>query len=277
MSSKQTQMARLQAAMRDCKDPISFFILSLFAKLVIALHFKKVDIRGKENLPASGPYICIANHSSRWDGPTLGRIIDRPANFMVSPNELQGLQGFLLSRVGAFPAHPKLDFVSHVMQQFKKGEPFVIFPEGNVFYDGHTHPFKKGIARIAFAAHQNNIEVPIVPVGITYESGVAHYNIGTPVSIEDYAADLQINPVAASKRLTTSLHREVCYLRSELGCLADRRQLELVEENHFMPVGTAVIPAEKPVIAAGGADLMVTESLNVPTICPASSKAATCT
>ncbi|MDP3510042.1 MAG: lysophospholipid acyltransferase family protein [Candidatus Melainabacteria bacterium] len=277
MSSKQTQMARLQAAMRDCKEPISFFILSLFAKLVIALHFKKVDIRGKENLPASGPYICIANHSSRWDGPTLGRIIDRPANFMVSPNELQGLQGFLLSRVGAFPAHPKLDFVSHVMQQFKKGEPFVIFPEGNVFYDGHTHPFKKGIARIAFAAHQNNIEVPIVPVGITYESGVAHYNIGTPVSIEDYAADLQINPVAASKRLTTSLHREVCYLRSELGCLADRRQLELVEENHFMPVGTAVIPAEKPVIAAGGADLMVTESLNVPTICPASSKAATCT
>ena len=158
MSSKQTQMARLQAAMRDCKDPVSFFLLSLLAKLVIALHFKKVDIRGKENLPATGPFICIANHSSRWDGPTLGRIIDRPANFMVSPNELQGLQGFLLSRVGAFPAHPKLDFVSHVMQQFKKGEPFVIFPEGNVFYDGHTHPFKKGIARIAFAAQQNNID-----------------------------------------------------------------------------------------------------------------------
>lgn len=263
MSSKQTQMARLQAAMRDCKDPVSFFLLSLLAKLVIALHFKKVDIRGKENLPATGPFICIANHSSRWDGPTLGRIIDRPANFMVSPNELRGLQGFLLSRVGAFPAHPKLDFVSHVLQQFKKGEPFVIFPEGNVFYDGHTHPFKKGIARIAFAAQQNNIEVPIVPVGITYEDGIAHYNFGSAISIEDYTADLQINPVAASKRLTTSLHREVCYLRSELGCLADRRQLEQVDGAHF--------------IAMGKADFMATGSLNVPTTCPASSKAATCT
>jgi 1-acyl-sn-glycerol-3-phosphate acyltransferase len=196
---------------------------------------------------------------------------------MVSPNELKGLQGFLLSRVGAFPAHPKLDFVSHVLQQFRKGEPFVIFTEGNVFYDGHTHPFKKGIARIAFAAHQNNIEVPIVPVGITYESGVAHYNIGTPVSIEEYAADLQINPLVASKRLTTSLHREVCYLRSELGCLADRRQLDQSDSNHFMSLGKAVVSAGTVVIADGKADLIVTESLNVPTTCPASSKAATCT
>ncbi len=253
-------MARLKASMRDYKDPVSFFLLSLLAKLVIAMHFKKIDIHGKENLPAVGPFICIANHSSRWDGPTLGRIIDRPANFMVSPNELKGLQGFLLSRVGAFPAHPKLDFVGHVLQQFKKGEPFVIFPEGNVFYDGHTHPFKKGIARIAFAAHQNNIEVPIVPVGITYESGIAHYSFGPAISIETYAADLQINPAAASKRLTTSLHREVCYLRSELGCLADRRQLDQVEANHFMPTGEA--------------DLMVTGSLNVPTICPTLSDAA---
>ena len=57
---------------------------------------------------------------------------------MVSPNELTGLQGFLLSRVGAFPAHPRLDFVSHVLNQFKKGEPFVIFPEGNVWRNGHT-------------------------------------------------------------------------------------------------------------------------------------------
>ncbi|CAN5384451.1 hypothetical protein BH11CYA1_BH11CYA1_32470 [soil metagenome] len=267
MSSKQIEMARLKASMRDCKDPISFFLLSLLAKLVIALHFKKVDIRGKEYLPAIGPFICIANHSSRWDGPTLGRILDRPANFMVSPNELKGLQGFLLSRVGAFPAHPKLDFVGHVMQQFKKGEPFVIFPEGNVFYDGHTHPFKKGIARIAFAAHQNNIEVPIVPVGITYESGIAHYNFGPAISIDDYAADLQINPAGASKRLTTSLHREVCHLRSELGCLADRRQLDIVEENHFIALG-------RPVTATGKPDLNVIESLNVPTTCPLSSKAA---
>ncbi len=241
MSSKQNSLRLLQAAMKDRKDPISFFILSILTKLVLALRFKRVVLVGHENLPASGAYICIANHTSRWDGPTLGTVVNRPANFMVSPNELTGLQGFLLRKVGAFPAHPKLDFVSHVLGQFKKGEPLVIFPEGNVFYDGHTHPFKKGIARIAFSAHQQNLDVPIIPTAIRYQNGQAFFKFGTAISVGEYIGELAVNAAAASKRLTQSLHREVCLLSSELGCQADGRQLVKEESNNchfFQPHAT---------------------------------------
>ncbi len=251
MSSNQNSLRLLQSAMKDRKGPISFFILSLLTKLVLALHFKRVVLSGRENLPASGAYICIANHSSRWDGPTLGTVVNRPANFMVSPNELIGLQGFLLGKVGAFPAHPKLDFVSHVLGQFRKGEPLVIFPEGNVFYDGHTHPFKKGIARIAFAAHQQNLEVPIIPTAIRYENGQAFFKFGAAISVSEYIGELAVNAAAAGKRLTQSLHREVCLLSSELGCQADGRQLlkHDSESSHFLKSNATECDANKQTVS----------------------------
>jgi len=236
--------------MKDDKGPISFFILSILTKLVLACRFKKINLDGGENLPARGAYICIANHSSRWDGPTLGTVVNRPANFMVSPNELKGLQGFLLSKVGAFPAHPRLDFVNYVITQFKKGEPLVIFPEGNVFYDGHTHPFKKGVARIAFAAHQNNLQVPIIPTAIRYENGAAYFKFGAPISIDDYMAELAVNAAAAGKRLTQSLHREVCHLSGELGNQADQRQLAHYQTGHFFKFECESRPKSKSSMSA---------------------------
>jgi 1-acyl-sn-glycerol-3-phosphate acyltransferase len=255
----------LQAAMKDRKDPITFFILSVLVKIVVFFRFRPLRVIGGENLPTSGPYICIANHSSRWDGPTLGRLIDRPANFMVSPNELTGLQGFLLSRVGAFPAHPRLDFVSHVLGQFKKGEPFVIFPEGNVFYDGHTHAFKKGLSRIAFAAYQNGFDVPIVPVAIRYENGMAKYNVGKPIAVSDYLRDIGASAEAVTPAIQNSfvkaMHRELCALSAENGNVADARQMsELQAPNQFMEIGVS--------------DLNTSGSLNVPGSSPLPSRAA---
>lgn len=250
----------LQAAMKDRKDPVTFFILSLLVKIVVFFRFRPLRVIGRENLPKSGPFICIANHSSRWDGPTLGRLINRPANFMVSPNELIGVQGFLLSRVGAFPAHPRLDFVSHVMAQFKKGEPFVIFPEGNVFYDGHTHPFKKGLARVAFAAHSGGMDVPIVPLAISYEKGKAQYNFGKAIKVSEYLRDVNLTEeslktAVVQTNFVRALHREVCSLSAENGNVSDARQLsEVKAPNQFMEIGandlngahSIAVPASSP-------------------------------
>lgn len=254
--------------MKDAKDPITFFFLAFLTKLVIALFFRKLNVRGRENLPA-GPFICIANHSSRWDGPVLGCLINRPANFMVSPNELTGLQGLLLHKVGAFPAHPKLDFVGHVLKQFGKGEPFVIFPEGNVFYDGHTHNFKKGVARVAFSAWQAGFDVPIVPVGIRYENGVACYNFGHPVSGVEYKQLFEENQALAMKSLTASLEREVRYLTSEIGNIQDRRQL--AETSISDASATSNKAHFLGTISFGESERIVTASLIVPTMVPVES------
>jgi 1-acyl-sn-glycerol-3-phosphate acyltransferase len=221
----------------DWKDPFSYFFLAAFVKFVVAIFFSKIEVRGAESLPKDGPFICVANHTSRWDGLVLGRLIDRPSTFMVHPNELKGLQGALLRKVGAFPANPKLDFAGFVSERFRHNEPFVIFPEGNVFYDGQTHPFKKGFARVAFSAAQQDLNVPIVPLAVGYQLTRRKIviSVGTPVSVFDYRTEYEQNPAGTMNNLCTALHREVLALRAELGFEADRKQLLSVKNGlHFL-------------------------------------------
>jgi hypothetical protein len=165
------------------------------------------------------------------------------------------------------------------MQQFKKGEPFVIFPEGNVFYDGHTHPFKKGIARIAFAAHQNNIEVPIVPVGITYESGVAHYNIGSRLfqSKTMLLICKSIRWLLLSGSPPRFIVRFATCVQSLAAWPIEDSLIKAMLIILYLWARPLIQLAMLTLLQMGKADFMVTESLNVPTTCPASSKAATCT
>ncbi len=222
---------------KDLKDPISFWLLSAFVKALIALFFSKIEVRCSQNLPKAGAFICVANHTSRWDGLVVGRLIDRPSTFMVHPNELKGLQGKLLRKVGPFPANPKSDFAGFVVDRFRRNEPFVIFPEGNVFYDGQTHPFKKGVARVAFNAALNELDVPIVPLAVAYQwtRRKIIVSVGAPISVYQYKGDYEQNPAGTMNKLCTALHREVLALRADLGFEADRKQLLAVKNGlHFL-------------------------------------------
>lgn len=218
---------KTEATLVDEKDPLSFFLLSALTRLVLRFWYRKMEIWGLNNLPKSGPFICVANHSSRFDGPTLGWLINRPANFMVAPAELKGLQGALLKKVGAFPATGRLDFIEHTLERFEKGEPLVIFPEGNVFYDGVTHPFKKGFCRVAMAAAQRGMAVPIIPVGLIYgpKPRTLSLNFGSPIEVDDYFSSYLTNGGKALKDLANSTHREVLALRAQMGVELDQKVL----------------------------------------------------
>ena len=222
---------------RDWKDPFSYFFLSAAVKTAIAAFFSKIEVRGAEHLPKHEAYICVANHTSRWDGLILGNLVNRPSTFMVHPNELKGLQGALLRKVGAFPANPKSDFAGFVAERFRHKEPFVIFPEGNVFYDGQTHPFKKGFARVALNAAQNGQPVPIIPLAVGYQwtRRKIVISIGAPISVAEYRDDYLQKPVQTMNNLCTAIHREVLCLRADLGFEADRKQLLAVKPGfHFL-------------------------------------------
>jgi 1-acyl-sn-glycerol-3-phosphate acyltransferase len=53
-------------------------------------------------------------------------------------------------------------------EQLLKGQPIVMFPEGGIFVDGVVHPFKSGAARIMLMAAECGIDLPVIPVAITY-------------------------------------------------------------------------------------------------------------
>ncbi len=154
---------------RDYKNPIGYWFWNLINRLVVRAFFREFEITGLENMPSQGPFLLVANHSSRWDGLVIQYLLNTRANYMVSPNEIKGMQKPAVLSVGAFPANPRLDLVTYCEQQFRKGEPVVIFPEGNVFNDGQLHKFKRGAAKVALHASGKGVGAPVIPVVISYQ------------------------------------------------------------------------------------------------------------
>ena len=204
----------------DRKSWLAYIVFSWLNKLVVRWHFKQMHVRGLENIPQSGPFLLVSNHISRFDGLVIHELIGRPSNWMVSPNELKGLQGVILRSMGAFPANALCDLVNFLRLRTAQGEGIVIFPEGDIYRDGATHPFKNGAARIALSCAKAGIPFLLVPLAVSYNDGLWHtasVNIGEPIELEMYLRDFSPQSNMGIRDLTVRLFREVCQLRQNLG------------------------------------------------------------
>lgn len=217
VSVKPSSRPILEKLPKDGKTWLGFIFWNLINKLIIAFHFRgRIAIEGAANIPASGSFLVIANHSSRWDGPVVQHILNRRANYMVSPNEMRGLQGSAVMSVGAFPAHPRLNPVGYSVQQLHAGEPVVVFPEGNVFYDGVTHPFKTGVAKIVLQCREDQYDLPIVPMFIEYAKDGNRFSAKIRIGKSIVQNDLPVketNPKEAQRALSLKLYEKVVSLR----------------------------------------------------------------
>jgi 1-acyl-sn-glycerol-3-phosphate acyltransferase len=171
--------------------------------LVIPNFFGKIEIFGQENIPRQDPVIIAPTHRSRWDAfivpYALGRMVSgRDLRFMVSANEVKGLQGWVICRMGGFPVNterPQLNSVRHSIEILQSNqEMLVIFPEGGIFNDYQIHPLKRGVAAIALQAETATLDrgVKILPVGIRYSQPCPTWgsnvrvDIGSPLTVREY-------------------------------------------------------------------------------------------
>lgn len=187
------------------KYPISPWLVNLAYPLanhvVLPYYFPKLKITGTENVPRSGPVIVAPTHRSRWDAIIVpyatGRYTSgRDLHFMVSANEMKGIQGWFVKRLGGFPVdteHPGISSFRSSVEILAAGQMLVIFPEGGIFRDRQIHTLKPGLARIAVQVESiQSKPVKILPVSINYsqaipQRGVSVYvNIGTPLEVASY-------------------------------------------------------------------------------------------
>jgi 1-acyl-sn-glycerol-3-phosphate acyltransferase len=172
-------------------------------RLVLPLHFGKIEVSGQENLPTSGPVIVAPTHRSRWDAILVPAMIGKSATgrdprYMVSINEMRGIQGWFIRRMGGFavdPKHPSIGTLRHGVELLQQGEMLVIFPEGDIYRDGSVHPLKPGLARLALSAElsQPGLGVKILPINISYSQTYPTWGcdvtcrIGSPIPVENYS------------------------------------------------------------------------------------------
>ncbi len=196
-------------------------ILYFFGRrLVLPFYFRQLKVTGQENIPKTGPVILAPTHRSRWDALLIpfaaGKTVTgRDLRFMVTQDEVKGIQGWFIRRMGGFPVNtkqPGIGSIRHSVELLRSGEALVIFPEGNIFQDGQLHPLKSGMARIALQVEssQPDINLKIVPISIRYSQLVPHWRcdaavtIGSPLNVADYCTK---SAKKSAQQLTHDLER----------------------------------------------------------------------
>jgi 1-acyl-sn-glycerol-3-phosphate acyltransferase len=175
----------------------------LFRYLVLPFYFSRIEISGQEHLPEEGAVILAPTHRSRWD-PLLvsyatGRLVTgRDLRFMVSIDEMKGLQGWFLERLGCFPVNPRkrdVGSLRHGIELLEQQRMLVIFPEGNIIEASEkVESIRSGLAYIGLQAEEAEPElnVQVVPISIRYDPPVPNWRsrasilIGQPLAVEDY-------------------------------------------------------------------------------------------
>lgn len=144
--------------------------------IALAGYFDSVTVSGAEHLPHRGAVLLAPTHRSRWDALLLPhaagrRVSGRDCRFMVTVDEMQGLQGWFLHRLGCFPVdqgRPGMASLRYAIDLLAAGEQLVVFPEGRIRRDDGPIRLQQGLARLAMLAAGQGVEVPVVPVGIAY-------------------------------------------------------------------------------------------------------------
>jgi 1-acyl-sn-glycerol-3-phosphate acyltransferase len=133
--------------------------------LLRALNGVQIEIRGRENIPADGRFVVIANHQSSWETFQMQTIFSPQAT--VLKRELLWLPFFgwalALMKPIRIDRSKASNALKQIMRQGKKkleqGIPVVIYPEGTRQPPGHIGTFNVGGAMLACQA-----KVPVLPV-----------------------------------------------------------------------------------------------------------------
>ena len=144
--------------------------------IVLRHYFRERIVLGQDNLPKQGPVLLAPTHRSRWDALMLPmaagrRVTGRDCRFMVTLDEMKGLQGWFLHRLGCFPVDqvkPSLTSLRYAIDLMADGQQVVVFPEGKINRSEEPIELYQGLARLAQLAQNQNIDVQIVPVGLGY-------------------------------------------------------------------------------------------------------------
>lgn len=198
---------------------LSALAYPLGSRIVLPAYFDKLSVIGQENIPTEGPVILAPTHRSRWDALVVPhvsgrRVTGRYLRFMVTSDEVKGIQGWLIRRLGAFPVNPRQPGIASLrygLELLLAGEMLVIFPEGGIFQDGQLHPIKQGLARLAVQAEfaKPGLGIQVVPIHLQYSELVPQWGcnvdvrIGAPLNVAGY---LHQNSKADAKTLTADLH-----------------------------------------------------------------------
>ena len=159
-------------------------LLKFLIRIVLAV-VRRWDVQGRENLPASGGIVLVANHISYWDPVVIICAFSRKVHFMAK-SELFNIPilGSILGIAGSFPVRRDISDRSAIRTAAKlleEGHVVGVFPEGTRSHSGGLLKPNLGAAMLAARAG-----VPMIPVAVIGTRGVfgrVKMRVGIPIDI----------------------------------------------------------------------------------------------
>lgn len=144
--------------------PISAGLAELFNRL-----YFRLSVKGKENIPANGPFIIAPNHQSFLDGPVVTSGLSfstlKDCYFYATEEHVKSKARQSFARQCNVILMQRANLktsIQNMAQVLRAGKNLIIFPEGRRTNTGEMGQFKK-----TFAILSKELRVPIVPVRIT--------------------------------------------------------------------------------------------------------------
>jgi 1-acyl-sn-glycerol-3-phosphate acyltransferase len=173
----------------------------------------RLEVRGVENVPPSGPLVVVANHLSLLDPFVLGFSVPRDLRYLAKrelwsvpmlPSALDGLGAIPVAR-----GRGDRDAIVAAVSALGVGEAVAVFPEGGV---RRTGTWLRGAARMALATG-----APVLPVRLVdTDRALGRWRLGAPrlaVLIgEPIAVSRSKATIAAARELTARMQQAVVAL-----------------------------------------------------------------
>ncbi len=160
-----------------CNAAVAIYIYKLVPEFLVRfvvwmlIHsVYRLDKRGLENIPESGPAVLICNHVSFVDVLILTAACRRPIRFVMDHHVFRWpILSFVFKATRAIPIAPEKEDAAlkqkafdEVSQALAAGELVGIFPEGRITATGEMSVFRRGITQII-----TRNPVPIIPMALT--------------------------------------------------------------------------------------------------------------
>jgi len=128
----------------------------------------RLDVTGREKVPAKGGALLVPNHVSMADAAFLIASLDRPIRFLMFKGSYEHpLVKPFAKMLRVIPIasdqgpREMIHSLREATQALQNGELVCIFPEGQMTRIGQMLPFRRGMERVI-----KGVDVPIIPVNL---------------------------------------------------------------------------------------------------------------
>ncbi|MEO6610637.1 MAG: 1-acyl-sn-glycerol-3-phosphate acyltransferase [Chitinophagaceae bacterium] len=159
-----------------------YHCLKIIARVAIRIFCRKIIINKPGFLKSEGPLLLACNHPNSFlDSVILDTLLEKPIWSLARGDVFKNpFYIRLLTALKILPVYRTSEGVENLSENYKTFDACIgifrdkgivaIFSEGKCINEWHLRPLKKGTARLAIKAWEENIPLNVLPVGINYSS-----------------------------------------------------------------------------------------------------------